>query len=92
MNRWTSALLAAAGVLAAGCVSMTDAECRAANWYSLGERDGLQYGLRPHIDQYAFHCAKHGVHASEPDYMAGWVEGYREFIRRSTGSDCCAPN
>ena len=86
-----AAVLALAGVLA-GCESMSDAQCRGADWYSLGERDGLHYGLRPHIDQYAYQCERHGVQASEKDYMAGWTDGYREFIRRSTGADCCAPN
>jgi hypothetical protein len=73
-------------------MSMSESECRGADWYQLGERDGLHYGLRPHIDQYAYLCDRYGVQASEKDYMAGWVDGYREFIRRSTGADCCAPN
>jgi hypothetical protein len=85
-------LLVGAGVLAGGCASMSDTECRGADWYALGERDGLHYGLRPHIDQYAWQCERYGVQASEKDYMAGWTDGYREFIRRSTGADCCAPN
>jgi hypothetical protein len=90
--RWSNALLVAAGVLAAGCMSMSDTECRGADWYAIGERDALQYGQRPQIDQWAHLCGAHGVQASEKDYMAGWIDGYREFIRRSTGADCCAPN
>ena len=85
-------LLLLAGALLSGCAGMSDAECRSTNWYALGERDGLHYGLRPRIDQYAYQCERHGVQASEPDYMAGWTDGYRDFIRRSTGSDCCGPN
>ena len=76
----------------AGCAGMDADTCRGANWYALGERDGLHYGLRPQIDQYAHQCGQHGVQAAEKDYMAGWIDGYREFIRRSTGADCCAPN
>ena len=87
-----TSLLVLAGALLSGCAGMSDAECRSTNWYALGERDGLHYGLRPHVDQYAYQCTRHGVQVSEPDYMAGWTDGYREFIHRSTGADCCAPN
>lgn len=76
----------------AGCVAMNDSECRSANWYELGERDALFYGLRPQIDQYAHQCSRHGVQPSEMDYMAGWIVGDRERAIRMSGSDCCAPN
>ena len=85
----------AASLLAAGCAPMSESACRSANWYELGELEALVYGLRPQIDQYAYQCAKYGVQASEKDYMAGWIDGYREFIRRSRlheqhhrGCDC----
>jgi len=76
----------------AACAGMDADACRGADWYALGERDGLHYGLRPQIHQYAHQCSAHGLQASENAYMAGWTDGYREFIRRSTGSDCCAPS
>jgi hypothetical protein len=81
----TSALLA-------GCASMSDAECRSANWYALGERDALLYGMRPQIDQYAHQCSRYGVQPPEADYMAGWIVGDRERAIRMSGSECCAPN
>ena len=35
-------LVAIAGAsLAVGCAGMSEPECRAANWYALGERDAL---------------------------------------------------
>lgn len=92
MSLRAGAFLVAASALAAGCMSMSEPECRGANWYEIGERDALHYGQRPQIDQWAYLCSKHGVQASEKDYMAGWTDGYREFIRRMTGADCCAPN
>lgn len=73
-------------------MSMNAEECRSANWHQVGERDGLHYGMRPQIDQWVHACSAHGVQVSEKDYMAGWTDGYREFIHRSTGADCCAPN
>jgi hypothetical protein len=75
-------LLLLATVALPGCALMGETECRSTDWYALGERDGLIYGSRPRIDQYADQCGRHGVQPSEKDYMAGWTDGYREFEKR----------
>jgi hypothetical protein len=90
----TSLVLAAAcavTTVAAGCAQLSETECRASDWYQVGYRDGDVYGLRPQIDQYAYQCRAHGVQPAEPTYMAGWVDGYREWNKRVSGSECCAP-
>jgi hypothetical protein len=84
-------LLLAATLLAAGCAGMSESRCRSANWYELGELEALVYGLRPQIDQYLYQCAKYGVQASEKDYIAGWLVGNGERIRRASGEGCCSP-
>lgn len=76
----------------AGCAGMQAGECRTSDWYALGERDALIYGLRPQIDQYAHQCAAHGVQPSEKDYLAGWFDGDRERAIRVSGSECCGPD
>lgn len=76
-----SALLALL-VLLAGCVSMSEQECRSADWYKLGYRDGDSYGLRPQVDAYAAQCSRAGINADEKAYLAGWVDGYREWTSR----------
>jgi len=72
---FTSALLL---VMLTGCAGMSDNECRTADWYALGERDGLIYGLRPQVDQYAAECGKYGVQPAQKEYLAGWFYGERE--------------
>jgi hypothetical protein len=79
MNPWISVLFLLAALLA-GCASMSDSDCRSANWYALGERDALIYGLRPQIEVYAHQCSRHGVEPSEKDYLAGWLDG--NFMRQ----------
>jgi len=74
----------AAALLAAGCAGMSAADCRGADWFRLGERDGLQYGLQPQVERYARQCARHGVEAGAADYMRGWREGYSEYQRRTS--------
>ena len=78
-------------VLLAGCTTLDDTACRNANWFELGERDALIYGLRPQVDVYAHQCSKVGVQISERDYLAGWFQGDRERAWRM-GGECCAPN
>lgn len=82
--------LAAGLVLAAtGCAQMTESECRASDWYQVGYRDAEIYGLRPQVDQYANQCKAFGVQLAENQYMAGWVDGFREWNTRVMGSECC---
>ena len=86
--RFLTALGAAAWL--GGCATpMTEAECRAADWYQIGHADGDIYGIRPRIDQLAYQCQAFGVQAQEPIYIAGWVDGYREYLIRMNGSECC---
>jgi hypothetical protein len=81
-----------AGLLAAGCVNLTEAECRGTNWYERGEQEALIYGLRPQIDIYTYQCSRFGVQVPEQDYMSGWQVGQGERIRRAAGEGCCAPH
>lgn len=72
-------------LLIAGCASTMESDCRAGNWYGLGERDAMA-GLPPRIDQYAHQCSSLAVQPSEPSYMEGWQVGYTEWNRRVSGS------
>ena len=72
----------AATSLVAGCTTMSAQQCRAVDWYELGYRDGDVYGMRPRIDQYAYQCRAAGAEVRENAYMAGWVDGYREWVSR----------
>ena len=89
VNRSTKAWVFAAAVLA-GCAPMTETECRSANWYELGSRDGIT-GLRPQIDQYVHQCSASKVKVADGAYMTGWQHGKWEYDRRVHGSDCCSP-
>ena len=75
--------------LLTGCAGLREADCRSANWYDLGKRDGDVYGSAPMIDQYAYQCAAYGVKPDVAQYMAGWTEGDMEYRSRldSGGSD-----
>ena len=82
--------LFAACLALAGCSTMSETACRSADWYQIGYRDADPYGLRPQIHLYQHQC-RAWVQASETDYLRGWVDGYREWNTRVSGSECCAP-
>lgn len=86
----TRLLALTAAILAAGCAGLSDTECRGADWYQLGERDALIYGLQPQIEIYEQQCSRFGLQPASKDYMAGWIDGNREWAVRVT-KDCCAP-
>jgi hypothetical protein len=87
-HRWTRTLIGATAIVLAGCVSMTEPECRSADWYQLGWQDALG-GLQPVIEVYAHQCEAFKVKANEAQYMKGWSEGKWEYDGRVHRSDCC---
>lgn len=74
-----------AGALLAGCANFSPEQCRAGNWYNLGEQDALIYGLQPQIDVIAYQCQKFGVQVPANEYMDGWTSGNRERYLRLGG-------
>ena len=72
-------------LLIAGCMTTSEEDCRTANWYARGERDGLM-GNQPWIDVHAAQCARFSVQPSRQDYMAGWADGKAERSRRVVDS------
>jgi hypothetical protein len=72
----------------AGCAGMTPNECRVANWFDLGERDGLLGNPAPRIDTYANQCGQQDVQqAAREQYLQGWWTGNAEFRHRTAGSE-----
>lgn len=76
----TSALALAAALLA-GCTTMSESECRAADWYDVGYRDGL-IGMQRMDAAYDEHCGRQGAKPDLVAYAKGWQEGLWEFDAR----------
>jgi hypothetical protein len=70
----------------AGCAGMTPNECRVANWYDLGERDGLA-GNPARIETYAYQCERHNANVAREQYMDGWYFGNAEYRHRTAGTE-----
>lgn len=73
-------------LLVGGCAAMSQSACGGANWYEVGERDGLN-GVPPRIDIYAYQCSRQNVQVSTADYMNGWWIGNATYRDRTAGSE-----
>jgi hypothetical protein len=69
-------------LLTSACASMSESECRSADWYALGERDGI-LGLQARIDTYAFQCQRYGVPAASDRYLDGYWIGNATYRDRT---------
>ena len=81
--RYVISLLAA---ILTGCAGMSPNECRVANWYDVGQRDGL-LGTPARIDTYAHQCGQHDVQSAREQYLEGWWLGNAEYRQRTAGME-----
>ena len=84
--RATPLLLAVSLAGCAGVTQLSENQCRGADWYQVGERDGLS-GAPARIETYAYQCDKHSVQVARDRYMDGWYEGYALYVHRTAGME-----
>ncbi len=75
-------LLPVVMMLTSACAPMSENECRSADWYALGERDGL-FGSQARIDQYAYQCQRYSLQAASDKYLDGWWVGNATYRDRT---------
>ena len=77
-------------VVLAGCgggATVSESQCYAGDWQTLGYRDGSQ-GLRStQILEHQNACVPFGVVPDRASYMAGWQEGVAEYCPPGNGFD-----
>ncbi len=69
-----------------GCASsMSESQCLANDWETVGYRDGLSgtqsTALMRHMDA----CMKHGVRPDRQAYLAGWNDGVAQYCQPANG-------
>lgn len=79
--------LAASGALLAlhGCTSMSQQECAATDWRTVGYEDGVAGRSGESIGQLRKACAKHGVTPDLEAYQAGRKQGLLEYCTPENG-------
>ncbi|HZV85525.1 MAG TPA: DUF2799 domain-containing protein [Brevundimonas sp.] len=86
MNRLMAGMIVAAGALLAGsCATMSEDQCRVADWGGQGLRDGSAGLPMSRLDDHAKACAKHGVAPDLTPYRSAREDGLRSYCRLERG-------
>jgi hypothetical protein len=78
------AILAALAALA-GCNSMSEQECLATDWRTVGYEDGVNGYAGDRIGRYRNACSEHGVTPNLGEYQTGREQGLVEFCKPVNG-------
>jgi hypothetical protein len=81
----TLGLLLLAGLLQTGCATLSKSECRAADWYDIGIRDGASGRHEEYIIEHAQACERVGVAPDRERWLAGRERGLERYCTASTG-------
>lgn len=81
-SQWWLLMLAA---LIQGCATMSEPECRNADWRTVGYEDGAMGASAFHIGKYREACAKYGVSPDLSGYREGREQGLRQYCRPHNG-------
>lgn len=67
-------------VLLSGCAAMSIEQCKTANWFNVGEKDGSS-GSSPHLDQYYSACQKANIIPNQNLYEKGYQKGLSAYCQ-----------
>lgn len=72
-------------VLAGGCATLNESECRNADWYGIGYEDGVKGNLASRIAKHRQACSKFNITPDFNSYYSGYDQGIRQFCTESQG-------
>lgn len=92
MDRTTASLRRAILGLAAltlgtlsGCASLSESQCVASDWHTVGYSDGASGQDSSRLLKHQDACVKHGVTPDREAYMVGWNEGVVRYCTPENG-------
>ena len=72
-------------LLISGCASLSESQCVAGDWETVGYRDGLAGKQSTQLLSHQNACVKHGAVPDRTAYLAGWEDGVRQFCVPTNG-------
>jgi hypothetical protein len=78
-------VLLLAALLQAGCASLSKSECRSADWYDIGVRDGAAGRHEEYVIEHAQACERVGVAPDRERWLAGRERGLERYCTASSG-------
>jgi len=67
--------------------SVSESQCIAGDWQTVGYRDGAAGYRSSRLLEHQNACVKHGVIPNRDAYMIGWDQGIREYCEPNNGYD-----
>jgi hypothetical protein len=69
-----------------GCArSLTESQCVAGDWETVGYRDGSRGLAASHLLEHQNACVRHGIVPVRSDYLYGWEQGIARFCTPENG-------
>jgi len=84
-QRFAMILLAGTAMALSGCATLSEEECKTADWGRLGYKDGAAGHTENRLAEHAEACAKTGVRPMADIWRAGWDRGVRAYCVPSVG-------
>ncbi|MBU3737343.1 MAG: DUF2799 domain-containing protein [Rhodoferax sp.] len=78
-------LLTGTAVWLSGCATLSEEECKTADWGRLGYKDGAAGHPESRLAEHAEACAKTGIRPLADIWRAGWDRGVRAYCVPSVG-------
>lgn len=76
-------LLVGFTILLSGCAAMSVEQCKTANWFNVGEKDGAA-GQESRLDKYYSSCQKANIVPNQKLYEQGYQKGLSYYCRPET--------
>lgn len=80
------AMLLSVLIVLGGCASMSEDECRTADWHEQGLREALAGHPRTRLEEDRKACGKVGIAPDEQQYLAGYNLGIQQFCTPENGA------
>lgn len=68
-----------------GCASLSESQCIASDWQTVGYADGKNGTSQSQLLKHQNACMKHGVIPDRDAYLAGWNEGVAQYCTPQNG-------
>ena len=71
--------------LLSGCATLSEEECKTADWHRLGYKDGATGHSDSRLAEHAEACKKTGIRPNAPQWRAGWDQGVMTYCTPQVG-------
>jgi hypothetical protein len=85
MPRTLATILLAGTAALGGCASLSESQCLAGDWQTVGYRDGSSGQSHSALLKHQNACVKHGVTPDREAYLAGWDQGIIQYCQPRNG-------